>query len=482
MRKGFHSALLGGVGTFGAALGWLLSFKALAFWLGPDGVGLFAQFRQIAQTATLASTYGGTNVVVQGLAAQSDETARKRFRAAAARMIAVTALGVALLMLVAAPHIAMLTVSSRDAGLVASIRWLAVAILANAAATYFMAVLNGYRALGRMALAQVSGPIALMFFLVAAWRSGFSSPDSIMAVAFLICFGVTCCVGAWGAARLAIPNESPKASSTDNLPQVFGEFAFSNLVAALSTVLALLIVRSWIIETEGLSFAGLFEAGWTLTFNYTTLFLTACNTVYLPTLTAAVDASERKACMLKTVYLVFGTSVLLCYALVLWKNPLIHLFYSPQFEATGQLLSVLAIAAILRGASWTYGTLMLATRNSRMLATSEILLNVGLLATTRYALDNHPTLPMLGWAFVVPHFIYLVFVVEYARVINPLMLRRYLWPLLILGILPLVCMACEQMITAGAFHLHGTLEGWLFMCAGAGVSLMAFRAYGRVSL
>jgi O-antigen/teichoic acid export membrane protein len=47
-------------GVFGSALLWLLSFKVIAYWIGPEGVGLFSQLRQIAQAATVASTYGGS--------------------------------------------------------------------------------------------------------------------------------------------------------------------------------------------------------------------------------------------------------------------------------------------------------------------------------------------------------------------------------------------------------------------------------------
>jgi O-antigen/teichoic acid export membrane protein len=55
-------------GVFGSAFLWLLSFKAIAFWMGPEGVGLFSQLRQMAQAATVGATFGGTNSVVQGLA------------------------------------------------------------------------------------------------------------------------------------------------------------------------------------------------------------------------------------------------------------------------------------------------------------------------------------------------------------------------------------------------------------------------------
>ncbi|MBV5344623.1 MAG: hypothetical protein JZU63_03320, partial [Rhodoferax sp.] len=53
------------LGVFGSAFLWLLSFKGIAYWMGPEGVGLFSQLRQMAQAATVGATFGGTNSVVQ---------------------------------------------------------------------------------------------------------------------------------------------------------------------------------------------------------------------------------------------------------------------------------------------------------------------------------------------------------------------------------------------------------------------------------
>lgn len=456
MRAGLGGVLLSSLGVFGAALAWLFSFKILAYWLGPEGVGLFAQLRQIVQTATLGATYGGTNVVVQGLADRNDECSRKRFRAMAAWLIGITGVGIALLMLIAAPQLTWLALSSDDSELVQSVRWLAGAVLINVAATYLMALLNGYRSYGYLALAQVSGPLVLSLFLLVSWQGIRLSHPYAMTVAFLLGFGVTCLVSVRGASRLPqLAAAGFQLVSREENFHVLFRFAFSSLVAAMSTVITLLIIRSWIIASDGLAFSGLFDAGWTLTFNYTTLFLTAANTIYLPALTAAIDVRQQKACILKTAYLVLGGSLLVCYLLVMLQVPLIHLLYSPQFDRAGQMLSVLTIAVIFRSVSWAYGTLMLATRRARAMLVSEVILNIGLLIATRYALDNYDTLASIGWAFVIPHFLYLVFVVEYARRKNPLIHRRSIWPLLATGVIPLIVMTIFMPVERLPYILMG---------------------------
>ncbi len=232
------------------------------------------------------------------------------------------------------------------------------------------------------------------------------------------------------------------------------------------------------IETEGLAFAGLFDAGWTLTFNYATLFLTACSAIYLPLLTAAVKPSDQKVCMLKTAYLVLGASILGCYAMVFLKRPLINLLYSPQFQESGKVLAVLVIAVIFRGTSCVYGTMILATRNSRVLVISDLTLNLLLLCTTRYALDQHASLQALSWAFVLPNFLYLVFVVEYARMRNKLMRRRQIWPLLVAGTAPLFYLALDPESTQWAYS---ELAKWACLAVGLSASAASFFAYKKVA-
>lgn len=470
--------LISTAGVFGSAFLWLLSFKAIAYWMGPEGVGLFSQLRQMTQAATVGATFGGTNSVVQGLAERETEFARSQFRATAARLVGLVGAGVVLAMIAAAPQLARFFLSSSAPDLVATVRWIALAVLLNVGGTYALGVLNGYRSYRYLALAQIAGPVALVMLLagVSWWHL---SPDpQLLAGSFVLCFGVTCLVGVFGVSRLprlvagSLSGALPKAQS-----RAFIRFALSNLVAALSTTVALLLIRSWVIEVKGLAFAGLFDAGWTLTFNYTTLFLTACSTIYLPLLTAAIRPEDQKICMLKTAYLVLSASLLICYAIVLLKEPLIHLLYSPQFEASGQVLMVLVIAVIFRGISWVYGTMILATRNSRVLVISDLALNLSLLAATRYALDSFASLDALSWAFVVPNFLYLIFVVEYARMKNKLMRRRQIWPFLVVGTLPLFYMA---FLSANPQSPYPELAKGVCVLIGLATSLAALLAYKKV--
>lgn len=471
--------LVSTAGVFGSAFLWLLGFKLVALWMGPEGVGLFSQLRQMAQAATVGATFGGTNSVVQGLSERGEELARRRFRATASRLVGAAGLLVVLSTLFAATPLTGFFLSSDAPELVATVRWLALAVLLNVAGTYALAVLNGYRSYPYLALAQMAGPVSLVILLGLAlwWR--LPADPLLLAASFVLCFGVTCLVGLWGVSRLPRLVVMVKGARLDKgESRVFLRFALSNLAAALSTTLALLLIRSWVIEAEGLAFAGLFDAGWTLTFNYTTLFLTACSAIYLPMLTRATTDEGQKACMLKTAYLVMAGSVLVCYCMVALKEPLIDLLYSPAFRPSGEVLAVLVIAVLFRSISWVYGTMILATRNSRVLLLSDLALNLGLLAAVKFALSAFSSLPSLAWAFVLPNLLYLVFVVEYAGRKNRLMRRRHIWPLLLVGSLPLAVLA----LAAPAVLSEWAVGHWLCLVAGPVVAVASLLSYRKVVL
>ena len=469
--------LVSTAGVFGSAFLWLLSFKVVALWMGPEGVGLFSQLRQMAQAATVGATFGGTNAVVQGLSERTEESARRRFRATAGRLVGAAGLLVVLAILAAAKPLTQFFLSSGAPELVAAVRWLAVAVLLNIAGTYMLAVLNGYRSYLYLALAQIAGPAALGVVLVVAWVGHWVPSPVLLAGSFVVCFCVTCLAGWLGVSRLPRIDVGLKVGQLSQSERlIFLRFALSNLAAALSATLALLLIRSWVIQAQGLAFAGLFDAGWTLTFNYTTLFLTACSVIYLPILTGAVTDESQKACMLKTAYLVLAGSVIVCYSMVLLKTPLISLLYSPEFQPSAQVLVVLVVAVILRSISWVYGTMILATRNSRVLLLSDLALNLGLLAAVRFSLESYGSLSALAWAFVLPNLLYLVFVVEYVSFKNPLMLRRQIWPLLLAAALPLAVLA---LVAPGPVN-QWTGAHWGCFAAGPLVAVACLLSYKKV--
>jgi O-antigen/teichoic acid export membrane protein len=83
-------------------------------------------------------------------------------------LIGLSGLVVVLAIAAAAPGLTRFFLASEAPDLVATVRWIALAVLLNVAGTYALAVLNGYRSYPYLALAQVAGPAALVLLLAGA--------------------------------------------------------------------------------------------------------------------------------------------------------------------------------------------------------------------------------------------------------------------------------------------------------------------------
>jgi PST family polysaccharide transporter len=471
--------LISSIGIIFHGLLWLFGFKLVATWLGPEGVGIFSQFRQIIQAATVGATFGGSNTVVQGIAEQSCETGRKNFRKTASRLICVVGMIVVVFFLFTAPQLVQFFFSSDSLPLIQAIYWVALAIALSIASTYALAVLNGYRSYYWMTLMQISGPFALSTLLLVCWWKGFAFDPVLLAKCFVLCFAVTFTVGVFSLSRLA-HHHTPVEQGAVLLgnKRAFLKFASANLLSTLSATATMLLIRSWVIEQHGLGFAGIFDAGWTLTFNYATIFLSACNVFYLPTLTSATKPEEQRICIQKMAYLVVGSFVSIYFTLLLFDNWFINLLYSEQFQPSVSVLQILAIAVIFRAVSWVYGTLILAKRKSLTLLISELVLNASLLLCTRYALNSGlATLESLSWAFLIPQFAYLIFSIEYACRNNNQIRRIDIWPLLLATVLPLFYFAFFPISLDGMnYYSHEAL----FSISGLAIVGYTWVAYKKI--
>ena len=368
-RLGIYSSIAGSIGS---GLLWLISFKLVATWLGPEGVGLFSQIRQIIQASTVSATFGGSNLMVQGIAAEPQESSRRQLRVTAARLIGLTGLLCVMLIIFTAPQLAHFFFSSTVLDAEMAVYWIALAVALSIASTYALGVINGYRSYVHLALTQVAGPMVLAVVIATFWWQGLAFDATLLVQCFVVCFGITFTLGMLGMPRQAQEYRAMKGVA---LPRV-----------------------------QRLRF----------------------------------------------------------------------------FRLAAEALRVLAIAVVFRSVSWVYGSVIFATRQSLTLVSSELALNATLLATALYALDHDlATLRGISWAFVLTHFLYLVFTVEYAHAKNKSLRRIDIWPLLLAAILPFLYIA---EFPSGVQKSYFSVAQWFFLFSGLATSSATWFAYRRTHL
>jgi O-antigen/teichoic acid export membrane protein len=257
----------------------------------------------------------------------------------------------------------------------------------------------------------------------------------------------------------------------------FIRFAGSTLIAALSGALTLLVIRAWLIQSKGLAGAGLFDAAWTITFNYLTLFLTACSAIYLPVLTRAKGLAEHRKCVTKTVFAVLAVVIMVCYVVFVFEIQVIQLMYSREFLAAGPLLDILLVAMLMRSISWVYSMIIVAAKDARMMLISEIGFNLCLLIGAKISLLYFNSLTALGWGFVVANFIFLLFIMIYAKTRNATLPVALVGIVIASAITPLLLIAIAENLDWSLELLHSGVVKAVILLLACALSVVALRGY-----
>lgn len=467
--------LLSGFGVFGSAFLWLVSFKIVAIWLGPSGVGLFSQFRQIVQ---VAASLGGINSIVQGVSERSEEVKRAQFRNTVMKFTFLIGAIVAFLLSFFSKEFAIVLFGHISPEIIMGLRWIAFASLFSILNIYIVGVLNGYKAFGPLAVVQVSGPLVIVVCLLILFFGKYDGTSDLLAILFFISFFAMFLIGVFFLSRLP-------STTSDFLSNVltkkefnsFLRFASSTILAALSGTFAMLLIKAWIIKYYGLERAGLFDSAWSLSFNYITLFLAACSSIYLPALTQSGKGDSQARYITKAAYFILASVIFISYFVMVFKIQLLRLLYSPKFESSANVLSILLLAILIRSVSWIYGLLMVSSKKPQAILLSEVSFNGASLISVWLAIHSYGTNESLAWAIFIANFLYCIFVLLYVKKIEVTIQLNFICVMLILAMLPLGFFALYGQSSLMSFRLFSIPNEIYFLVYGIGISLVSFRRY-----
>lgn len=470
--KELLTAVLQSSGASGAGL--LLSIvatKILAVVLGPQGLGLFALIRQTYQTALITATLNGQAAVVQGIAVRTG-MARQDFLATVRWILCLTVVGVALVFVLLPNPIVKLVAGQSGAIPADLVQWLSVPLVFSGAAMYAGAVLNGQRAIGRLALVSVAGAAvgALIAYPVAALvRAGYPG-------AFLIQLGVPAAaaslLGFWLIARAGW---SPGVTTgrwvlSTPMARYFLRLASAMMLTGVLATLIPLAIRALIVRRFALLGVGIFDVAWTISMTYVTLILASFSTYYLPTLSAAAESTRRSDLIRRVFRLETMVLVPLITATITLKPVVVRLLYSADFLAATGIMRWMLIGDYFKVTSWVLAYTMLAFADVRTLLWTELVwsgLNVAGAAFSILALNS---LEGVGVTFLAVYALYFGFALLYTRRRNHFSLDRALALHWVLGLAVIVAasawtwhdLAVRPLVT-GAYVALACVVSWMVL-------------------
>lgn len=414
MREIWIAILKTGSGLFFKLLFSAVRTKIIAMLLGPSGVGLYSVLNQAAQEAMTAATLGGSTALVQGLSSFQGD-AKRSYVLTVAQIFAVGALVVAAGLVLLAPLVASLLFGRGGAAYTPLLRWLSVPVVLSAANVYAMGVLNGYRAIGRMALVEASGTLVSALAAYPLARSGHPG-------VFVALLGLTAAVNLAVSGCFAL-----RAGWLNPLRTCFQKFGrkedvkhfFSIARTMLATAVvgtgSILAVRAMFVHYGGLSAAGVFDAAWTFGVMYVMLALGSLATYYLPTL-SSIRAAEPRAALIRSVFRVTTMLLIPLVTTAIIAKPLaVRLLYSEQFLPAVKILRWMLVGTYLQASTWVLAMPLLAYADMRVYFRLEISWRVALVTVAAVSLFVFRDPQGIGIGFVAIYAGALPYTLHYCR-------------------------------------------------------------------
>lgn len=417
MREIIKAISKTGSGSFINIILAVISSKVLAVVLGSSGVGLYSLINHTLATAATAGTMGGQTALVQGLASKQGAE-KEKYLITVFWIFTCGAMAIALCFLLFSPLIAQTIFASNDEKTINLVRWMALPAALIIIYSYLTSLLNGFRAIGRLAIGQVILSIvtvSLMYPISKLVSSGHIIAFILMISASTL-GGIIFCLTVAHKEKWLNPlmvNFIPKFDK--EAIKHFYHIASTTLIISLITTGILLSLRTMIIRHGGYSSAGIFSVAWGLSMLYVSLVLSSFGTYYFPTLSGIHDITSRN----NLIQNVFRISLLLIIPLIttmiVLKSLLITILYTYEFMPSLEIIRWMLVGDYFKVSSWVFAMPMLAYRDMKVFFWTEVLWHMGLLILSYIGIFYYNDMQLIGIAFLVLYVLYFVYTVYYAH-------------------------------------------------------------------
>jgi enterobacterial common antigen flippase len=410
-----------GAATVAGLIGWMVGGKILALELGAAGVGVFGILRQLLQNLTLLSTCNGSTALVQGLSSHGPET-RTGYVASVGTLFLIGASSVAVVLTVGAPWLGPWLVPHPQAP--AMVRWLAVAVLATTAQSFFTGLLNGHRAVGALVRSQLLAPLAVLaiaFPVVRLVQQGAAAGYVLM----LAAPGTVVALAAWSHCR--------KSGWVVKLERArFSRIHVRHFLTMSSVLLATGLLSTgtqyfqarFVAAQLGLEQAGLYWVAWTLSMSYVTVLLGSYATYYMPSLSALRTRADRNALIRDYLWLALCVMPVVVAAVVVVKPLVVEVLFSRTLLPALDVMRWMLVGDLFKGVAWVLSFPMLAFAEMRWFFWTEAAFNLVLAGSSALWLIFGGGIEQLGVLFMCMYAVYLVAMAAYVRRVHGLRLRR----------------------------------------------------------
>lgn len=387
-----------------------VAIKIIAVFMGPSGVGLFSQIRQLWQTFVTIGSINSGAAVIQGVSSRK-KIDKNSFTCSIFWAVFVVNSLVSLLIIFYAYEISQYFLKSLGHESIQAIRWLALSSFISVFLIFFSSILNGYNAIGRYSIVIAIGSFSLM---VLTWPIALKSSNFILGIVYLLIISeliaLIACIALLiksNLFRLSLPSNIFASSDIKN----FFKTSSVLLVTGICTMLVLLSIRLLIIDNYGFYGAGIFDAAWLLCMVYVLVITKSFGTYFLPKLSGIQDLNVRNNLLNEGIRIVILVSVPVIVTMISLKPLILSMLYTVDFMESLDIIKWMLIGDFFKIISWLLAFTMLAYKDMKIFLWSELIflsaLLLGIIVSLNF-IDSYESIGIIFFAVSVPYFIFTV--------------------------------------------------------------------------
>ena len=349
--------LLTSLNTVVKVLSGIVLNKIIAVYLGPAGLAMLGQFQNFAGILTGIGNASIQTGVVKKIAENSEKKYRNKILVNASILVLVLSAVSSIIVFGFSDYFAQVILF--DVGFSTTIKIFSLSILFYAANVYFLSVLNGLREIRQLTFISIllslipilTIPLIITYFQISGVIYALILTQFLV---FLLSYGVILKKHSYNFFKV-------KFSKFDmGVIKILLKFGLVSFLSGLFLSLSLLVIRSYIIESNSLESAGIWEAAYKISIYFNLLFLMPLSIHYMPKF-SAMESVVKIDKEIKSVIKVLIFPLLFLIFFTYWFGvDIVLLLFSVDFLLVHEILTIVMIAEVFKIFGGVYMTLFMA--------------------------------------------------------------------------------------------------------------------------
>lgn len=392
--------LLAGSGSLLSLVIGALVTKIIAVNMGPEGLVMYSQIRQIGQWFILFGTINGASSIIRLIARDNGIPIVSKI------FTFLILLGTGILLSIVLFSLSKNLINNILLGshIEISTALMSIVIFSGSLSMFVLSVVNGLGKSKQVVKLQIISSLSSLIFvypLIKYFQYDFIYVLLSIGFFLIIFYGVI-----FLKKRIII---SPKdVYFNKNIAKEHLSLGTVLLVTGILGASTQIYIRTLYINFYGLVKTGLFDAAWGIGMMYIMVVLSSFSIYIIPRLSKIEDNLKLNLFINRNFLVIFGVTSLAIITMMILKEYIILVLYTDEFMEAKIILRWMLFGDFLKVSGWIFGAVLLARGDKKLFFLTELIFNLLLIFVTTMFVDK--SFEAIGFSFVIANIVYLLIV------------------------------------------------------------------------